>query len=157
MLGIFLTTDKGTALVFIAGIFIFPVLFSIISIIAKLIFFKKKKYYLIRPLLTIAIFILILAIANWTYDSARTQAINAARKIHEHCNAHQLCPTNPLGWEVDGKRIKKNDLGSGLKYPASYQYDPNGFTIRVYQGPDMGDIITGGIDTPFKVEQYIEK
>lgn len=95
MLAILFTTNKGPALVFLAGIFIIPVLFSLISIIAKLIYFKKKKYFLPRPVLTIAIFILILSIAHWTYSVALEQAISTANIIHEQCNQDISCPENP--------------------------------------------------------------
>lgn len=154
MLGILLATDKGTALVFLAGIFIIPVFISFISIIVKLISFTKKKYYLIRPCLTIAIFILILTIAQWTYNIALEQAISSARIIQQQCNENLHCPKQPEGWVVDGSMIRKNDLGSWLKYPASYYYQEQGFDIRVYQGPDLGDNITGGVNVPFVVTRY---
>ena len=156
MPGILFTTDKGSALVFLAGIFILPVLVSIISIIAKLIFFKKKKYYLLRPMLTIAMFILILNIAGWSYNIALEQASEAAKVIHTACNKNLNCPKNPKGWQVNKSRIQKNDLGNWLTYSASYYYKHKDFTIRVYQGPDLGDIITGGVNVPFKIERYKE-
>jgi hypothetical protein len=53
MLGILFSTDSGTALVFLAGTLIIPTLISAISIIVKLLKFKKRKYFLVRPLLTI--------------------------------------------------------------------------------------------------------
>ena len=154
MLGIFLATDKGTALIYIAGIFIIPVLVSLISIIAKLIYFKKRKYYLIRPCLTIVMFFLILTIANWTYNIALEQATSTAKIIHEQCNENKHCPEHPDGWVVDGSVIRKNDFGSWLKYPASYYYNEHSFNIRVYQGPDLGENIIGGVNVPFEVVRY---
>ena len=111
MLGVLLATDKGPALVFLVGIFIIPVFVSLISTIVKLIFFSKRKYYLIRPCLTIATFILILTIAQWTYNIALEQAISAAKIIHDQCNENLVCPEHPEGWVKDGSRIRKNDFG----------------------------------------------
>jgi hypothetical protein len=154
MLCILFATASGSSLVFLAGIFILPVLISIISIFAKLFNFKKRKYYLVRPILTIAFFFLILAIANWTYSFALEQAIAEARIIQQQCNKNSICPENPDGWQVNDSRTRKNDLGFWLKYSASYYYKPESFNIRVYQGPDLGEIITGGVNLPFKVERY---
>ncbi len=156
MLCVLFATSSGTSLVFLAGIFIIPVLVSFISIIVKLIFFKKRKYYLIRPLLTIATFILILIIANRTYKIALAQTIDEARIIHQQCNHNLICPENPVGWQNRGSRIGKSDLGFWLKYSASYYYSKESFNIRVYQGPDLGDIIKGGVNLPFKVDRYVE-
>ncbi len=156
MLSILFATRNGTSLVFLTGIFVLPVLISFLSILFKLLNFKKRKYFLIRPLLTISFFILILGIAHWSYSIALKQVINEATRIHQYCNENLSCPLNPVGWEVDEDRIKKNDLGFWLKYSASYYYDKESFDIRVYQGPDMGDTISGGINIPFKVERYKE-
>lgn len=157
MLSLLFLTDKGTALVFLAGLFIIPVLISFLSIIFKLINLKKRKYYLLRPILTIVSFILMIMIANWTYYTARDQAIAEANTILELCNTHMLCPQQPPGWQTDGRWIQKNDLGTWFSYSASYYYKPESFEIRLYQGPDLGDIITGGINTPLEVNRYLEK
>jgi hypothetical protein len=157
MLCILFATESGTSLVFLAGIFIIPVFISLISIIAKLIFFKKRKCYLVRPVLTVAVFFLILSIAHWTYNVALGQAINAAKIIHQQCNENSVCPVNPVDWKVDDLRIRRNDLGYWLTYSASYYYNKETFNIRVYKGSDSGDIITGGVNIPLKVEPYVER
>lgn len=154
MLAILFATDKGTALVFLAGIFILPVLISLFSIIYKLIFLKKRKHYLFRPVLTIACFLLIISIAQWTYQIALEQAINAAKIIHQQCNEDKSCPEMPIGWDINGSTRNKNDLGVWLTYSASYSYNPEKFDIRVYQGPDLGNHISGGVNLPFKVIRY---
>jgi hypothetical protein len=157
MLGILFATDSGSALVFIAGLFVLPVLFSIISVIVKLIFFKKRKYFLVRPLLTIVIFTFIMSLAIWTYEIALDQAVSAAELIHEECNERLVCPENPAGWNVDGTRVSRNDFGVWFKYIASYQYNAEGFDIHVYHGPDIGDNIIGGIGSAIKVVPYVEE
>jgi hypothetical protein len=156
MLCVLLATTSGTSLVFLVGFFILPVLISLISIIVKLIFYKKRKHYLIRPILTIAIFILLFIIADWSYKIALDHSITEARIIHQQCSENLSCPENPVGWQVNGSRVKKNDLGFWLKYTASYYYNKESFNIRFYRGPDMGDIITGGVNLPFKVDPYVE-
>lgn len=156
MLGILFATENGTALVFLTGLLIIPVFISIISIIGKLIFYTKRKYYLIRPCLTVAVFILILAIAQWAYNIALEQATSEARIIHEQCNEYSVCPEHPAGWTVDGSQIRKNDFGFWLKYQASYYYNEQGFDIRVYQGPDLGHNIIGGVNVPFEIIRYQE-
>ncbi len=156
MLSILFFTNNGSSLIFLSGLFILPVLISFVSIIGKLFRFKKRKYFLIRPFLTIAFFFLILFIAQWTYNIAREQAIDAAQQIHDACNKELICPANPDGWDVKDSRISKNDLGVWFKYSAMYYYDKEKLIIRVYRGPDIGDNITGGVNIPFKVEPYIE-
>ena len=156
MLGVLFTTNKGSALIYLAGILVIPVLISFFSVIMKLIFFKKKKYFLIRPCLTIAIFILVFTIFQWSYDIALEDAISSAKVIHQQCNDDFVCPEHPEGWEVDDSRILRNDLGSWFKYTASYNYNANTFDISVYQGRDSGENITGGVDVPFEVSRYKE-
>lgn len=156
MLGVFLTTTNGTSLVFLAGLLLLPVLVSLISIVVKLIFYKKRKYYLARPVLTIAIFVLVLVIAHWTYQVALDQTVSEARTIHRLCNDNAVCPEKPAGWRIDGAWIRKTDLGFWLKYTASYTHHKQSFNIRIYRGPDVGDNITGGVNLPFAVFPYEE-
>lgn len=151
MLGIFFATTHGTSLVFLAGLLLIPVLVSVISIIAKLIFFSKRKYYLVRPLLTLAVFGLVLYLANLTYASALDQAVAAGRQIHEQCKRESACPENPAGWDAHGGRAGRNDFGAWLKYNASYRADAESFRITLYRGPDTGDRISGGVDQPLEV------
>lgn len=131
MLTVFLTTSSGPSLVFLTGLLILPVLISLISIIAKLIFFEKRKYYLARPALTIAVFILIFVIAHWTHQMALEQTIEEGKKIQQLCNHDRACPDNPVGWQADFSGIRKNDLGFWLKYSASYYRDSDSFSIRL--------------------------
>ena len=100
MLGVLFVTDKGPALVFLTGLYLFPVLFSLISIIAKLFSFRKRKYFLVRPVLTVAVFVSIFTIAQLTYNAALEQAVSEARVIHDQCNKDLLCPKNPIGWDL---------------------------------------------------------
>lgn len=151
MLGVLFATDSSTSLVFLTGLYVLPVLFSLISICAKLFNLRKRKYYLIRPSLTIAIFVLIITIAQWSYNMALEQAIDEARLIHQLCNKELLCPENPKGWKE-----KKMKVGFWLKYVAIYYPNADSFKIHVYQGPDLGDDITGGTNSPFKVSHYVD-
>ena len=102
------------------------------------------------------LFFLILGIAIWTYNIALEQAVSEAEIIHQQCNENSVCPENPAGWEVDGKKIRKKVKGLWLAYSVSYYYKKESFNIRVYQGPDIGEVITGGVNLPFKVERYSE-
>lgn len=156
ILGTLFMAGSGTALVFLVGIFVIPALVSFISIILKLLAFRNRKYYLPRPVLTVTFFFSVLAIAQWSYKVALEQATVAAEQIHRQCNTSGQCPEEPEGWSVNGSRITRNDFGLWHKYLASYSYSPERFDIHVYQGPDLGDDITGGIDIALKVERYIE-
>lgn len=153
---ILLMTASGSSLVYLVGFLVLPVLFSLISIIAKLICFHRKKRFLVRPLLTIAVFMAIFAIGTWTYQHALEQAIDAARLIHQQCNRDAICPQHPAGWQRDGSMLRRDDLGSWLNYIALYRYDSASFSIRIHQGPDLGDVISGGVNLPFTVARYIE-
>jgi len=156
MLGILFTTTRGAALIFLAGIFVFPVFISIISIIAKLIFYRKQKYFLVRPLLTIAMYILIIILTNWTYQIALTQTVQEAELIHHQCNKNLTCPEIPTGWKLKGSRVIRNDFGYWVKYTSSYYHDKGSFNIRVYQGRDLGNKISGGINLPLTVARDID-
>jgi len=154
MFGVLLTTTSGTSLVFITGFLLLPVLVSLISIIAKLIFIRKKKYYLVRPLLTLAVFVLVLWFANWMYQLALEQTVDAASAIHQQCNEDSACPESPAGWRNETSGVSKRDFGFWFKFIALYQSSQGSFSIRVYQGPDIGDTITGGVNLPIKVARY---
>ncbi len=149
-------TRSGAALVFLVGFFLIPVLVSLVSIVFKLLAFKQRKYFLLRPTLTILFFLLVLSIAHWSYSVALEDATNAALRVHQQCQSDGVCPAAPEGWSVDERRISRRDLGKLYKYSASYYYQPESFLIRVYQGPDLGDVIRGGVDAPFSVEPYVE-
>lgn len=150
------STQRGPALVYLAGIFIIAALVSFISIAFKLIAFKRRKQFLLRPILTIFFLGVALAIVNWSYGVALRQATDAAELLHQQCKSDLVCPTEPDGWSTDGQRISRRDLGAWYKYPASYSYNPESFDIRVYKGPDIGDMIAGGVDVPFSVSRYTE-
>jgi len=94
--------------------------------------------------------------AQWSYGIALAQAEIAAERLQEQCRSKAACPTEPSGWNSDGQRISRRDLGDWYKYIASYAYDPDSFTILVYRGPDVGNVITGGRNIPLSVERYIE-
>lgn len=72
---------------------------------------------------------------------ALEQAINDAKNIDFQCKQTLVCPKSPSGWQINGTRISKHVVGAWLKYPLSYHSDTRKFTIRVYQGPDIGTII----------------
>ena len=150
------STRNGSALVFLAGFFIIPVLISIVSIVLKLLAFSARKYFLLRPVLTIIFFGTVMGISAWSYEIALGQATEAAERLQQQCRSEVVCPTEPSGWNSDGRRISRRDLGTWYQYIASYVYDPNSFQIRVNRGPDIGHVITGGVDTPFSVERYLE-
>lgn len=156
MLAVLFATDNGTSLVFLVGLFIIPVFISLLSIFAKLFRFKKRKYFMVRPALTIFFFFLIFVISQWTYNLALDGAVNAARIIHEECNQYKACPEKPAGWNVKDSGTSKNDFGFWFKYHASYRHKADSFKIHVYQGPDIGDDISGGVDIPFEVSRYKE-
>ena len=151
-----LSTRNGPGLVFLIGIFVIPFLISLVSIIFKLVTFRKRKYFLLRPALMVVLFVAAMSVTQWSYSVALKQAEDAAMQLQRQCQTDRVCPTNPAGWNVDGKRISRRDLGAFYKYPASYYYQQEYFDIRVYQGPDLGDVITGGVDVPVKVERYVE-
>jgi hypothetical protein len=74
MLGVFVITTNGTSLVFLVGLLLLPVLVSFVSIIVRLISFKKKKYFLVRPVLTIS---------TWIRPSVKPRPfIDYVTKIH---------------------------------------------------------------------------
>ena len=156
MFGIFFMTRSGSALVFLIGFLLLPVLISLISIVAKLVRYRQRRRYLLRPILTVAVFISIFAIAESTYQAGRTQAIAAGRVIQQQCQLQGACPDTPAGWQKIDSRVRKNDLGNWLHYIAMYQQDGRRFSIRLYRGPDIGDVISGGVDQPFTVEPYLD-
>lgn len=149
-------TARGSALVYAAGLFAIPALISFVSMILKLLDLRNRKHYLLRPALTIIFFCMILLIAQLSYGVALREAANAAEILHQQCISELSCPTEPIGWKKDGRRIFRQDLGTVYKYSASYLYDAEVFYVRVSQGPDLGHTITGGVDTPLSVSRYVK-
>lgn len=148
-------TENGSGLVFILGIFLLPVLVSVVSLIAKLIFLHKRKYFLLRPGLTIAFFILVFQVANLSYSVALDQAVAEAEKIQMQCIRDAFCTSNPAGWTTNGMRASQR-FGSWFVYQANYRADDKVFVIDLFQGPDLGDTITGGVNLAVKSERYTE-
>jgi hypothetical protein len=97
------------------GVFVLlllPVLVSFVSIIVRLISFKRKKYFLVRPVLTISMFILVVVIANWTYQVALDQTVSEAEAVHRLCNENSSCPEKPVGWRINDSWVSRNAPGS---------------------------------------------
>jgi len=149
-------TERGSAFVFLAGFFVIPAFISLLSILFKLLAFNRRKYFLLRPALTLCLFFLLLKIALSTYETALDEAVKAARMIHDQCNLHEVCPEKPDGWLQQGTRVYRHDLGAWFKYSATYAYDATRMEIRVYQGPDLGHVISGGVGIPFDVMPYVD-
>lgn len=139
----FITKD-GTGFVFLAGIFIFPALISILSILFKLFSFRRKKYYFLRPILTVLFMLLLIVVSLWSQSLARKQAVSVSESMLIKCNAMSKCPQSPDGWEIDGYSARTK-LGGWYKYHASYTTGEHGFEMSIYYGPDYGELITGNI------------
>ncbi len=148
-----LSIVKANSLVFLVGAMALPFLFSLVSVLVRLIRFRRGKYYLARPVLTIGVFLLLFLVANWTYDIALEQAVSEGRSIQQQCNQDSVCPDTPEGWSREGSTVMKNDLGFWLKYSAwFFREKDNAFVVRLYRAPDLGHDIRGGVDLPFTVE-----
>ncbi len=139
-----LVSRDGTGFVFLAGIFFIPALISIVSILIKLFSFRKKKYYFLRPVLTILFLALLVIVAGWSKSIALAQAVSVAESILEQCNNSSGCPDKPEGWHADGHWIMTK-LGNRYQYHASYSPNENGFEISLYYGPDYSDVVIGNI------------
>lgn len=154
VLGCILSTREGPNLIFLTGVLFLPALVSAISIIGKLILFNKRKYFLFRPLLTIFALFGLITLAHHSYQSALAQTKIAAEQIQQTCQAQQQCPEHPSGWRDEGSTTRKYEFGTWIKYPAVYYTKTDVFEIRLYQGPDLGHIIEGGITTSIVVSPY---
>ena len=156
MLGVLLATRSGTSLVYLVGLLLLPVLFSLISIIAKLVRFRARRNYLLRPILTIAMFGLILLAAEWTYVAARSQTLELASAIQQQCQQTGSCPETPPGWRRQGSDSPRLEIGAWLQYIAIYHHDHDRFRIRLYRGPDTGAVFRGGAYRELSVEAYTD-
>ena len=139
-------TKDGTGFVFLAGIFIFPTLISILSVLFKLFSFNKNKYYFARPILTVLFMAVLFVISLWSQSIAKEQALTIAKSMLAECITKLKCPDKPVGWEIDGYNARTK-LGGWYKYHASYMADEKGFQISIYYGPDYADLISGNIET----------
>ena len=149
-------TDRGGSLVYVAGFFAIPALVSVVSICFKLLDIRNRKYFLLRPGLTVFFFSMILLVANMSYEVALRQATQSAEIVHERCIADRSCPSEPAGWEIDGLRPVRRDLGAVYKYTATYFHEPDTFRISLVQGSDLGHQITGGVSTPLDVRRFAD-
>ena len=156
LFGVFFATRSGTALVYLFGLLLLPALWSLISILAKLIRFRARRVYLVRPLLTLLVFACLFALAEWTWQQARSEAVLAAVVIQQQCQRASSCPAVPEGWDADGAAARRSDLGIWTQYLAIYRAEGDQFSIRVYRGPDTGEVIRGGRDESVVARPYTD-
>ncbi len=156
MTGLLFVSESGSTVAFLLGFLLLPVMISIISILIKLFRFKKKKAFLLRPVLTIIMFFFLLSMVHMTFAIAVEQASQEARLIARSCNQLLFCPETPNSWQQDGSMIRKKYTGSWLSYHASYHSRPDRFAIHLYLITDTGKVVIGGINQPIEVIPYKE-
>ena len=147
LLCIFIFSTHGPGMWFLLGIPLFCLLISVISLSIKLFNYKKNKIYIVRPLLTIFIALLLFSIATTSYNIAKIETIEIAKKIEEECKLKSICPKNIKDWHsVSNFGDYKTKVGGFITYPLFYTYKEKEFSLYLYQSLDMGDTYTGGVN-----------
>ena len=158
MLCVLFIGNDATSLVFLIGILALPFLLSVVSLLIRLIRIKKGRYYLLRPMLTISIFLLLLYFTRWTYQIALEQIVADGKMIHRQCNEMSVCPDSPAGWRKQGSMLRKHARVLWLGYPAVYYRKKEAdFVIHLYQGSDLGHDISGGVGLALSVERHLDR
>jgi hypothetical protein len=139
-------------------------LFSIIALIARIIRIllnssdRTLKIRLVRPVLTIALFMFVFSYHAVSNNMAGTYAIDLAKEIQAECASDGLSPASMENWnEMYGILGDPNYFLTTVKrlgVPYIYVYrtskDLKKFTVTVLHGFNMGTRIQGGVDKPLK-------
>ena len=114
-------------------------LVSFISLISKLTNFQRSKSYLLRPVLTIMVFLLLYSLALLSYKRALHEAKIVYDEMSERCVSKDKCNINLEGWKLrdDGRYI--TSVGGLISYPLFFRSLDDGFHLHLYKSLDMGD------------------
>ena len=119
---------------------------------------KLTKIKLIRPILTIFVFISVFIYHRVSLNMANQYVFNLAKDIQTDCDSNGLCPDSILDWKED-KTIFTNSIYYSntiyklcIPYPVNYypSVDRKSFTIDLIHGFNMGIYIDGGINQKLK-------
>ena len=142
---------QGPGLWFIMGLPALCGLISLLSIIIKLFQFKKNKQRLIRPLLTVLIFVLIFSVAQLSYKHAHSLAQSQAQILLLSCQP--ACPKSINGWQQKDE-VSRSVLGDLISYPVFYRNKGNGFELELFQSNSFGDVFSGQAGGELRVERW---
>ena len=147
-----LITTNGPGLWFSMAALIFVILFSGISLFHKLITYKKNKIFLLRPVLSILFVSVVFGLANYSLGIAEKQAHDLAETFQMECKVNKICPKYIQNWkEIEANKTYVNKVGRFIKYPVTYSYLNDRFSLYLHQSLDLGKMYTGGITRPINI------
>ncbi|MCX5632215.1 MAG: hypothetical protein NTW93_00830 [Phycisphaerae bacterium] len=119
---------------------------------------KLIKIKLIRPIITILIFVFVFKYHKTSKHMANLYAIELAQKIQVVCDVNGLCPEAFANWENErGFRDEPNYFSTSidkLAIPYYISYHPSkdrkSFSLYLSHGFNMGINFEGGIDKKLK-------
>jgi hypothetical protein len=137
---------------------------SVISLFARVVAILLKphdkliKIKLIRPALTILIFVCVFAYHKISKNMADIYGIKLAQEIQTICDSNGLCPESVANWkEQEGFWGEPNCFSTTIHrliIPYGIYYHPSedrkSFTVYVSHGFNMGTSVEGGIDKKLK-------
>ncbi|GAA3935395.1 hypothetical protein [Litoribacillus peritrichatus] len=143
LLGFF--SRSGPGFWFLLGIPALCFLISVISLVIKLFNLKKNRSRIVRPGLVLIIFSGLFSAANYSYQVAVEEADEIFHSFNEDCRLNSECPLRPDGWEeVEAHRRYRLQVGGEIKYPLTYTYHGDHFSLYLHQSVDMGKHYEGG-------------
>lgn len=166
---IWIPVDMVTLLLWFPGAIAF--LISAVSTIVNFVKFlrlskdKKEeigkiKIRLIRPMLTMLVFLFAILCLAASRKSADNYAATVGKKIQGICSAEELCPESIAGWSSVPEESGYNSVifygKYGTKYRVSYSVskDRKSFNIEVKHNIDEGLSIKGGVGKQLKIKLW---
>ena len=140
------STRHGPAIAMFGGIFVIAALFSLFRLAFLFLRPGRPIYKFYRPILTLAICVLVFAHVQLSLRPAREFAKRTASEIQAQCDTHRQCPKTIPNWTPRHDRYSSQTMsGSWVRWPIWYYSDGKRFEVRLYFLLDSGEQWEGGV------------
>ena len=117
-------------------------LVSTLSVLYFLVTFKKNKFFLVRPLLSILIAVVLFPVVNYTASQAEAETQALAEKIEAECRLKNKCPQS----------ISSIKVGGFVNYPLRYKnIGKKKFSLYFYRQLGHGTWYKSGVGESLKI------
>ena len=139
-------TRHGPAIAMFGGIFVIAAMFSLFRLAYLFLRPGRPTFKFYRPVLTLAICVLVFAHVQLSLRPAREFAKRTAAEIQAQCDMHRQCPKTIPNWTPRHDRYSSQTMsGSWVRWPIWYYSDGKRFEVRLYFLLDSGEQWEGGV------------
>ena len=144
-------TTYGPGLLFVAGVIWIVGVISFISLLIKLINYKKNKRVVLRPIMAVLIAGIHFALVTYSVKIAEQETLEIAQNIEKECNLNMECPASIENWKDLKFKNGSTKVGNVIKYPVTYRTSGSKFTLHLHKSLDMGKNYSSGVKEALKV------